>query len=262
MKTKEYLKKYCEICNKNYVPNSVTQELVDDLFNDFLALLNKSSTIHEKAFANACNAFESKFKSIKAQFVNNKIPFPDSIWDMLRFRINLRFAAYFPNKKYYHFDDKDTKSMKTEYRHKYEEKFHGDDDWKRFYGDDRNFQKTKQAFFNASNNFKEFGNASSNASNNFNAFFNEIFKRFGYGNSIFDILGNNMIDEKVTRAFNYFKLNHETATIEELKAKRKELILKYHPDKGGNEEVAKNINTCYDIAFKFLEKKQINNNEQ
>jgi len=223
MKTKEYLKKYHELCNKNYVPNSVIQELVDDLFNDFLALLNKSTTIHEKAFANACNAFESKFKSIKAQFVNNKIPFSNFIWDMLRLKINLRFAVYFPDKKYYHIDDKDTKSMKTEYRHKC---------------DNINFQKAKQEQFKSKDYFNEI----------FNILFDN--SHFGYLN-----FGDNVIDEKVTRAFNYFKLNHETATIEELKAKRKELILKYHPDKGGNEEVAKNINTCYDIAFKFLEKK-------
>lgn len=51
-------------------------------------------------------------------------------------------------------------------------------------------------------------------------------------------------------------------TMEELKKVYKELVLKYHPDRGGDNHVMAEINNEYEQAFKILQSKSTNKTEQ
>ena len=44
-------------------------------------------------------------------------------------------------------------------------------------------------------------------------------------------------------------------TIEELRRQFRDLLKKHHPDNGGNEDIAKEINAEYDVLFKMLKDK-------
>ena len=44
-------------------------------------------------------------------------------------------------------------------------------------------------------------------------------------------------------------------TIEELRRQFRDLLKKHHPDNGGNEDIAKEINAEYDVLFKILKDK-------
>jgi len=242
MKSKEYLAKYQPLIAANDLQWCI--KITEDLFDDFLELLNKSKTITVKAFVNTCNAFETKFGAIKELFQKQSLPFPEIIWETMKIRINARYGNYFSGKKYYR--DVTTKSSfytKTEYQHQEDEKRKREakeQHWEQFF-DFNNLDEVLKFIFNQTgakfgNDYREkFYNSRQHIDD-------ETYNRI-------PIINYNQIEA----ANRFFGCDIRNMTFDQIKKLRNKMMVKNHPDKGGNEEIAKQINIYFDICKIYFE---------
>lgn len=63
------------------------------------------------------------------------------------------------------------------------------------------------------------------------------------------------LSRKIKEAYSMLKIDPNTATVKSVKKLRRELAMKYHSDKGGKEEIMKEINVAVDIILDHLKSK-------